>query len=274
MPRANGDAALSTVLPTASSPAAFPEHRIAEFRDRLSGHAIYKALGSLDDLRVFMSHHVYSVWDFMSLCKFLQAALAPTTQPWRPVGDAGVRRFINELVMEEESDAAPGEMGGASGFCSHFELYCRAMGEIGADPEPVLAFVAGVGENGIGAALTSKAIPEPSRAFMAATFGFIASGKPHVVAAALTLGREHIIPVMFRAFLADMRVTADVAPVFHFYLNRHVELDADFHAPMSLKLLNECCAGDEARIAEAVAAAEAAIDARLEFWDGVLAALG
>ena len=255
-------------------PATFPEDRISEFQRRLAEHAIYGRLETLTDLRVFMAHHVFSVWDFMSLCKSLQATLAPTTTPWRPIGDAGVRRFINELVLEEECDEAPAEGDGAAGFSSHFELYCRAMREVGADPACVLGFVDRVGADGIDAALEAGGVPEPSRRFMRTTLDFLASGKPHVVAAALTLGREHVIPAMFRAFLADMKITAADAPVFHFYLNRHIELDADFHAPMSLQLLNACCAGSEARIAESVVAAEAAVQARLDFWDGVAAALG
>lgn len=256
-------------------PASFPEDRIPAFQRRLADHPIYGRLTTLGDLRTFMGHHVYSVWDFMSLCKSLQGTLAPATAPWRPVGDAAVRRFINELVMEEECDEAPPEAGGAPGYASHFELYCRAMREIGADPAGVLGFVAEVGRAGIDAALASvDAVPEPSHAFMRTTFGFLATGKPHVVAAALTLGREHVIPAMFRAFLADMKVAERDAPVFHFYLNRHIELDADFHAPMSLRLLNACCDGDAARVDEAVAAAEAAVQARLDFWDGVAAALG
>ena len=258
----------------ASFHATFPEDRIAGLQDRLAGHAIYGALRELADLRVFMAHHAYSVWDFMSLCKYLQGVLAPTAQPWRPVGDATVRRFINELVMEEESDEAPGGAEDAPLYSSHFELYCRAMAEIGADPAPVEAFAELAATEGIDAALAAAAPPRPARDFMATTFGFIATAKPHVAAAALTLGREHVIPVMFRAFLKDMRVTEKDAPVFHFYLNRHIKLDADFHAPMSLRLLNECCAGDAARVQEAITAAEAAVDARLKFWDGVRAAIG
>jgi hypothetical protein len=50
-------------------------------------------------------------------------------------------------------------------------------------------------------------------------------------------------------------------------------LDEDFHAPLSLKLLNGLCAGDETKTREAVAAANSAVNARIEFWDGVLAAI-
>lgn len=242
---------------------------IASFRKQLEHHPVYAAVATIEDLRCFMQHHVYSVWDFMSLIKYLQTQVAPTAVPWVPRGDAAVRRFINELVLEEESDQThvDGE------FSSHFELYLRAMDEIGADTAPMQAFVETVARDGVEAGLAMPGVPQPSRAFSQTTFGFIRADRPHAVAAALALGREHIIPAMFRAILERIGVTPEDAPIFHFYLNRHIHLDEDFHAPLSLRLLNSLCDGDETRRAEAVASANTAVHARLRFWDGVLAAL-
>jgi len=243
---------------------------IESLRVKLEAHPIYAAVQTLDDLRVFMQHHVYSVWDFMSLIKYLQNEVAPARWPWTPQGDASVQRFINELVLEEETDIA---LPGQEGHASHFMLYLAAMREIGADADTPARFVQHVAEQGIDAALASGLAPAPSAAFTRTTFDFIASGKPHTVAAALALGREHVIPSMFRAFLSRMAVTEEQAPSFHYYLNRHVHLDEDFHAPLSLRLLAALCGGDVDKWREAEAAAEAAVYARLQFWDGVLKAL-
>lgn len=242
---------------------------IQSFKQQLENHPVYEAVSTLDDLRVFMQHHVYSVWDFMSLIKYLQSAVAPCSYPWVPRGDGDVRRFINELVLEEESD----EAAGGEHFASHFELYHTAMAEIGADVEPSRHFVHTVGEQGIEAALALPQVPAPSAAFTNRTFGFIASGHAHEVAAALALGREHIIPCMFRSILANIGVSEQDAPIFHYYLNRHIHLDEDFHAPLSLRLLNSLVGGDAGRYEQAVAAAQRAVEARLAFWDGVLKAI-
>lgn len=242
---------------------------IQSFRQALDEHPVYAAIGSVEDLQCFMEHHVYSVWDFMSLIKYLQSVVAPTRYPWLPGRDTAVRRFINELVLEEESDQGLPDADGAETFTSHFDLYCGAMQEIGARNATVLAFVERVGREGIEAGLTREPIPEPARRFTRTTFDFIGSGKPHVVAAALALGREHIIPGMFRAFLGRIGVTERQAPTFHYYLKRHIHLDEDFHAPLSLRLLNELCAGDAVKVEEAVTAARQAIAARIAFWDGV-----
>lgn len=247
------------------------EPALASMRLRLDGHPVY-ALRSLPALRVFMEHHAYSVWDFMSLIKYLQSILAPIVYPWRPSGDASVRRFINELVLEEESDVFT-DADGVERHWSHFELYCTAMRELGADPDPVQRFVALACSDGIEVALSSGIAPGPAERFVRRTFDFIATGKPHVVAAVLAVGREQVIPAMFRSFLQDMSIRPEEAPRFHFYLNRHIHLDQDFHGPLSLRMLDVLCAGEAGRIAEARTAAEEAIAARIEFWDGVHAAL-
>ena len=251
--------------------ATFEPEFIAGLRDRLDSHPIYASLRTLDDLRVFMAHHVHSGWDFMSLIKYLQHAVAPARWPWTPGADPAIQRFINELVLEEETDAAgpahPGE------FSSHFQLYLGAMREIGADAERPARFVEIAGREGLEAAVAALPPPPPALRFTRTTFAFIDSGQPHAVAAALALGREHIIPGMFRAFLARMAVSEAQAPTFHYYLHRHIHLDEDFHAPLSLRLLDRLCGGDAGKVAEARAAAVSAVEARMEFWDGVLTAL-
>jgi hypothetical protein len=245
---------------------------VASLRDELNQHPVYRSLHDLNDVRCFMSQHVYSVWDFMSLLKTLQQAVAPAAAPWAPVGSPQLRRFINEIVLEEESDEGLPDEAGNKTYASHFELYCQAMREVGADDEAPRTFVAAVQRDGIDHALQQQAIPEAARRFMAKTFAFIASGKPHVVAAAFAMGREQVIPGMFRALLKDMRVGKQEAPAFHYYLERHIHLDEDFHGPLSLRLLNELCGEDPVKIQEAEEAAREAICARIEFWDGVLAA--
>jgi len=242
-------------------------------KEQLETHPVYAAIATPADLRVFMEHHIYSVWDFMSLIKYLHTTVPPLNAPWLPMGNTAIRRFVNELLMEEESDEAPAELGFAQDYVSHFELYCRAMEEVGAKPAQALSFLDMVRDQGISAALTRGDIPEPSRIFTQQTFAFIDTGKPHVVAASLAFGREHIIPWMFRTILKDMAITQEQAPAFHYYLNRHIHLDADHHGPLSIALVEALCDGDAHKIAEAEGAARQAVEARVRFWGGVNDAL-
>jgi hypothetical protein len=246
---------------------------IAALREQLNNHPVYTALESLEDLKTFMAHHVYSVWDFMSLLKSLQAVLAPAKAPWVPIGTPSVRRFINVITLEEESDLGlPGPHGEVT-YASHFELYCQAMAEVGVDVSGPLELTALAASQGVAVAFERPLAPVASLEFMRKTFGFIDSGRPHLIAAAFALGREQIIPGMFRALLGKLKIGKDQAPAFHYYLDRHIHLDEDFHGPLSLEMLNEVCQGSAVLLAEAEDAAQRALQARLDFWTGVHAAL-
>jgi hypothetical protein len=145
--------------------------------------------------------------------------------------------------------------------------------EIGADGDLPARFLALVAEHGVDQALYSDLVPLPARYFSETTFCFIHEDKPHVVAAALAVGRERLIPGMFRGLLKDMGLGPGQAPIFHHYLNRHIHLDEDFHGPLSMQLLTALCGDDPRRLEEAETAAEEALCARIRFWDGVLEAI-
>ena len=236
-------------------------------KQKLENHPVYSRISSITELRIFMEHHVYSVWDFMSLIKFLHVRVQPVDVPWVPHGNTPVRRFINELLMEEESDEAPADIGFDGDYISHFELYCIAMEEVGANPGQVLNFIEQIRTNGIQKALSEADIPEPSRTFSRQTFEFIETGKPHIVGSALAFGREHIIPWMFRSILRDIGISEKDAPAFYYYLNRHIHLDAFHHGPLSIKLVEALCDNSHSKIEEAEQAARTAVDARVKFWD-------
>ncbi|MBT9614328.1 MAG: DUF3050 domain-containing protein [Burkholderiales bacterium] len=244
---------------------------LRELRQHLDNHPIYRTVDSLPRLRCFMEHHIYSVWDFMSLVKSMQGVIAPAGHPWLPGKDESLRRFINDLVLGEESDEWT--RNGKTLYLSHFRLYQQAMLEVGADVKRANEFLHLVESLGIDAALAAKVAPSAARTFMRSTFDCLASGKPHKIMASLAVGREHIIPDMFSALLREMAIEESVAPAFHYYLHRHVQLDGDHHGPMSLRLLDTLCMNDAQRIAEAQAAAEAAIADRIAFWDGVMDAM-
>jgi hypothetical protein len=208
----------------------------------------------------------------MSLIKYLQRQVAPVQVPWLPQGDPALRHFINQLVLEQESDAVP-TADGALRYGSQFELYCQAMTEIGADGDRPQRFLALVAEQGIDRALSSDLVPPPARDFTRTTFRCIHTDQPHVVAAALAVGRENLIPGMFSEILKHIALGPELAPGFHYYLNRHIYLDDDSRGSLSMQLLGTLCGSDPRRLEEAQAAAEEAIAARVRCWDGILAAI-
>lgn len=251
----------------------FSAEAVAALDEKLNNHPLYESIRTLDDLRVFMAHHVFPVWDFMSLLKYLQYRIAPAAYPWKPHANSSARFFINQIVLGEESDEGMPDIHGHPTYVSHFELYCAAMREIGASPADAIHFSDIAFEHGIDSALSLKTVPVAAHEFMKATFGFISTDQTHIVGAAFALGREHIIPEMFRSFLGRMNITEQEAPAFHYYLQRHIHLDEGFHAPLALKMMNELIDNDAGKLREAEQAAFAAVEARIKLWDGVLAAI-
>jgi hypothetical protein len=244
--------------------------RIKEEQFRLTNHPLLARpiIQNKEELCIFMQSHVYAVWDFMSMLKYLQNAIVPTTVPWVPTAMTRTAnaRLINEIVFGEESDEAPG-----GGSQCHFDLYCQSMMEIGADVAPINEFIDTVTTTSVASALCLKSVPAESAAFVESTFGFINSRKPHVVAAAFCFGRETLITTMFSVLLAQLRIPRSQAPRFYYYLERHIEIDGEAHGPASMNLIETLCEQDPVRIVEAEQAAVAAIRARIALWDGVLA---
>jgi hypothetical protein len=244
---------------------------IAETRDALLGHRLYDRLRTLEDLTRFMEHHVFAVWDFMSLLKALQARLTCVTVPWRPVGDGEVRRLVNEIVLGEESDSLPG-----GGVASHFELYLRAMTEAGADTRRINRFI-GLLEEGqsLEGALDGAGAPEAVKRFVGHTFGVISGGGAHEIAAAFTYGREDLIPQMFTQLVHGLeRQFPQRLGTLRYYLDRHIELDGDQHGAMGLKMVDLLCGESPERQDAAIRAAVAALKARLDLWDAIADSLG
>jgi DUF3050 family protein len=102
-----------------------------------------------------------------------------------------------EIIVSEESDVS---LDGAS-YKSHFEIYIDAMDEVGANTAPVRAFLELVRREGVDLALARATMPEAARRFVTTTMSFVHSGKPWVIGAAFTYGREDVIPDMFRGLI-------------------------------------------------------------------------
>jgi len=236
-------------------------------------HPVFGAVQTEAQLRTFMEHHVFPVWDFMSLLKFLQAELAPATWPWMPRPHGDLVRLVNDIVTGEESDKLPKSHRAHSTHASHFDLYLMAMREVGAETDPIAEFLEVVKSHGLDAALDAPMVPEPSRAFMKDTFALLREGKAHKVAASFSFGRENVIPGMFNSLLEKLGIGEDRAPIFHYYLKRHAELDGDEHGPAALRLVATLCGDDPDKLTEAVDAAKAALASRARLWDRVQEAL-
>lgn len=243
------------------------QESLRPLRDQLMNHEVYRRLKTPDDLQIFMEHHVFAVWDFMSLLKTLQQSLTCVAIPWVPQGDPNARRLINEIVLEEESDED-----GQDGYISHFELYHAAMVQCGADTSQIDNFLVRIhrGEP-VQAAIERGGVPRGAQAFVKATWQIIESEASHRIAAAFTFGREDLVPVMFRPLVTDLQQRFPGQwNLLHHYLERHIALDEGHHTPLALRMLVSLCAGDQEKWQQADETSRAALHARVDLWDSVV----
>ena len=243
------------------------ELQLAPLRNQLKFHPLYSTLSNMNDVAVFMEKHVFAVWDFMSLLKSLQNHLTNVNVPWTPKGGGATARFINEIVMAEESDI--NELGAPM---SHYEMYIDAMNQVQADTSAIGLFVNAI-ENGNSIETAAKRIDleAPILEFIQFTMEVVNSNKPHCIASAFTFGREDVIPDMFLEIVSQSR-TKDNDQTYGkllYYLNRHIELDGDEHGPISLKMVAELCGEDDIKWEEVLETAKDALKFRLKLWDHI-----
>ena len=242
---------------------------LTPLRKALVEHPIYRAVNSSAKVQIFMEHHVFAVWDFMSLLKRLQNDLTCTAVPWIPKSEPAYARFVNEIVLGEETDED-----GVGGYRSHFELYLQAMKESGARVESIHQFIAALQEGlSPSRALDEASAPGCVKSFVLHTMDLAQNGGTHQVSSAFFFGREDIIPDMFQSLIAELRGKGQSLTTLEYYLNRHIELDGDQHGPLAQKLLAQLCADDAVKQQEAIQTAKKSLQARIELWNGVLAAI-
>lgn len=235
-------------------------------RERLLSHRLYDEMTSVQDIQVFTEYHVYAVWDFMSLLKGLQQQLTCVNVPWVPSGNSDTCRFINEIVMGEESDTDK-----EGHVLSHFEMYLEAMEELGGNTDRVLNFVNEVkkGLNPTQALLKVNA-SEAVVDFVNFTFEVIATKKPHIIAAVFTFGREDLIPELFLGIVKKLQKTSNTKlEKLIYYLERHIELDGDEHGPLSLQMVKNLCGGYGQKWDEAIKYSKIALIKRIALWEEI-----
>ena len=239
--------------------------------NQLKIHPLYKTLSTIDDVAVFMEKHVYAGWDFMTLLKSLQNHLTNVSIPWTPENGGAAARFINEIVMAEESDV--NELGVAM---SHYEMYIDAMKQVGANTTAIDVFVNAI-ENGDSVEIAAKKInlEAPILEFIQFTMDVVNSNKPHCIASAFTFGREDVIPDMFLEIVSQSQTQNNEQTYgkLLYYLNRHIELDGDEHGPISLKMVAELCGEDDTKWNDVLETAKTALKFRLKLWDHITNAI-
>ena len=240
------------------------ETELKSLRNQINTHVMYGQLSTIEDVKLFMQNHVFAVWDFMSLIKALQKNLTCVDVPWFPNENRLAGRLVNEIVLAEESDV---DLNGDPK--SHFELYLESMNQIGASTKIINDFISKIKNSKSYSNSIDKININPIvKEFMDFTFNIINTNKNHVIASVFTFGREDLIPDMFIEIVKKLSNSDEIeADNLVYYLERHIEIDADEHGPMALKMIEELCGDDETKWKEAEIASKKALEMRIKLWN-------
>ena len=234
-------------------------------KNRLRKHSLYSKINDVDDLIVFSNAHVYAVWDFMSLLKFLQINLTSISIPWFPTKNTTTAKLINEIVAGEETDE---DQEGQP--VSHFEMYIDSIEEFGLNTSEIINNLNTLNNiETINKDIERLNIKSYVRDFLKFTFSVIKRGKIHEVASVFTFGREDLIPDMFIPLIEGINSENNDLNKLIYYFKRHIEVDGDMHGPMSMEMLSYLCNNDPSKISESALIAEKALLARISLWDGI-----
>jgi hypothetical protein len=243
------------------------EDTITPQKKILLQHPLYEKVKTITELHCFLENHVFAVWDFMSLLKALQSKLTCTTTPWFATPNPETRYLINEIVLAEESDLT---LDGRRQ--SHYEMYIEAMKDCGANTMEIDNFLTELNSlQNIFVAIKTSNLHPNIKAFLDFTFRVIEEGKPHEIAAAFTFGREDLIPNMFTVILKNFQTNfpdTDLSKLIY-YFERHIELDADEHGPMAMKMITELCGDDPQKWADVEEVSILALEKRIGLWDAI-----
>jgi pyrroloquinoline quinone (PQQ) biosynthesis protein C len=109
------------------------------------------------------------------------------------------------------------------------------------------------------------------KAFLDFTFRVIEEGKTHKIAAAFTFGREDLIPTMFTEILKNFQENfpeTDLSQLIY-YFERHIELDADEHSPMAMRMITALCQDNAQKWREVEETSILALEKRIGLWDAI-----
>ena len=225
-------------------------------KNKLYHHPVYEKLNSIHNIRIFMEIHVFAVWDFMSILKSLQQKVTCVEIPWKPSKyPAPMGQLINQIVLGEESDLDDDNQA-----TSHFELYLRAMKEVGASTHMIESFLKSD---------HIKDIPAVAQEFVSSNLNLARHGSLSELAAHFFFGREKIIPDMFSSMIKVIEENNIHAPTFAYYLKRHIQIDGEEHGPLALKFLKLLTGDDLNKIQEVRESALKAIELRSRLWDEI-----
>jgi hypothetical protein len=128
--------------------------------------------------------------------------------------------------------------------------------------------------NSIDEAIAETNLPASVKHFLSYTFEVVQHAPVHVQAAVFTFGREDLIPDMFMRILEQLHAESpEQLSIFHYYIERHIEVDGGHHTHLAQQMVASLCGNDAQKWQEATDASLKSLEMRKVLWDGIVESL-
>lgn len=233
--------------------------------EKVEQHPVFTAFETFDDVRMFLEHFVYAVWDFKVLVEaFRNPEDDPNPFPGPEVvlPPAEDKDWIYEMAhFEIEGDWK-------ARLRPYHSLFIHSMEVLGANQREIIALMQRLEEGrNLNSVLGRVSIPSESETHLRTTWNIIQTDELPRIAGALALGRRDIIPAEFPKRAKNLHpdsFTLVDAPFTDF--RRGMELDRVEHVERILT---------DSRLPEnwedqAKEGAQEMLEARLNLLDGIM----
>ncbi|NVJ59807.1 MAG: DUF3050 domain-containing protein [Gammaproteobacteria bacterium] len=249
----------------------FKSSRIQYLDNSLNNHPLFNCIHFIEDLKVFMEHHIFTVWGYLSLLKAMQCNLTCASAPWIPVGDPSIRRMINELVCREESNELVGGL-------STFEWYLQSMSDCNANTSSINKMIDSL-SHGEHSFLDLSYLSSPLKNYIITIQQIIKNGSLREIAAAFSAEQSVRLPKPFiKATSSLNKQHPKQTKSFHYYIKsyyqeRYVKEDFTKHGTLTLSLLVRLCNNNNNKYRDCLSVIEQILESKLLLWNSIFSLL-
>lgn len=242
-------------------------NEIEDLKSELAAHCLYTKLQHMEDIHIFMEHHVFAVWDFMSLAKALQLHLDATQVIEKQTDNSKILGFVNGILTGGETDPNKKEI-----VLSHLEMYLELMDEIGANTTNIKKLIASSAAGlDIHEAMQIAQLTDEQQRILNFTQTIIATNEIHKIAVAATLVPEGMISNRFLKILKETEERDNLlVPKFKNYLNRYKAIDGNDYGLLSLEMVTHFCDSDGKKWVDILDIAMKTLSHRIYLWDAIV----
>lgn len=233
----------------------------------VEAHPVFDAMDSLGDFQTFFEHHVYAVWDFMTL---LEAFQNP---------DGRIHLWTPPVCYDSADDLVhqAGYRDVANGMQAHLDAYWNMMDAIGANTRDLHVLFSAL-EDGVSEdeALATAGVSPAVRQHVQTTREIAKTGKPTRIAGAI-LARRDLIPDRFGAELQRLhqatfdepQVTVETLETPRCYTTFDQAVEFDWERHLDRILSDDRVEMSGAAQSDLLDAAKQMLDARVSLLDDI-----